>query len=289
MSGELTTELLSPTAAADGSTNGSSNWRSLPAHRRCCRRCQRLPSADVLVVFAITALLYIDTTVSVPSLYGYVERVVAAAHRPAGGHGGAGVQPPPALETRTVYGVAACIDSFCGIFFFPLYGYLADRYPPKRIFLGSFVIMAVGGVIYGLPGNGACGRSGPYLLVVGRLLIGSTSGLRAVGNSFIANYSPVGRHNIDSFLRAQRVCGSGMVGWDLSFRRVCARCDTQDGVAVVAVAAHRESGHRADDHAGVHAGGAGAESADGLAAPLWAGCVLASPARPAFTPLLQHD
>eukprot|EP01047_Picozoa_sp_COSAG01_P052578 COSAG01_NODE_5543_length_4195_cov_1.542725_1_plen_231_part_00 len=227
------------------------------------------------MVFAITALLYIDTTVSVPSLYGYVERVVAAAHRPAGGHGGAGVQPPSALEARTVYGVAACIDSFCGIFFFPLYGYLADRYPPKRIFLGSFVIMAVGGVIYGLPGNGACGRSGPYLLVVGRLLIGSTSGLRAVGNSFIANYSPVGQR---VFVRAhaKRVCGSGMFGWDLSVRSVYARCDTQDGAAVVAVAAHREPGHRADDHAGVHAGGAGAEPADGLAAPLWARCVLVS-------------
>jgi len=91
----------------------------------------------------------VDTSVSVPSLYQYVQQT-----------GG----------SRSLYGVAAAVDSFCGIFFFPLYGYLADRYnvkpthalkhsisspaclidylwfQPKIIFLVSFVIMGAGGV-----------------------------------------------------------------------------------------------------------------------------------------------
>ena len=87
--------------------------------------------------------------------------------------------------SRALYGVAAAIDSFCGIFFMPLYGYLADRYSPKIIFLVSFVIMATGGLVYGL-----ATALGPWAIIAGRFLIGSTSGLRAVGNGFIASYSP---------------------------------------------------------------------------------------------------
>ena len=131
-----------------------------------------MPSAEILIVFAITALLNVDVSISIPSLYLYVQQVAGAEH------------------ARQWYGVAACIDSFCGIFFFPLYGYLADRYSPKRVFLASFIIMGLGGVVYGIPGNLKCGKAGPYLIVLGRFLIGSTSGLRAVGNGFIASYSP---------------------------------------------------------------------------------------------------
>jgi MFS family permease len=54
----------------------------------------------------------------VPSLYKYVEAT-----------GG----------SRALYGVAAAIDSFCGIFFLPLYGYLADRYSPKVCFTGALL------------------------------------------------------------------------------------------------------------------------------------------------------
>ena len=133
-----------------------------------------MPSAEILIVFAITALLNVDVSLSIPSLFLYCQQVAAGT----------------SYNTRTVYGVAACIDSFCGIFFFPLYGYLADRYSPKAVFLYSFVIMGIGGVVYGLPGNMDCGHAGPFLIILGRFLIGSTSGLRAVGNGFIANYSP---------------------------------------------------------------------------------------------------
>jgi hypothetical protein len=48
--------------------------------------------------------------ISVPSLWQYVQET-----------GG----------SRSLYGVAAAVDSFCGIIFLPLYGYLADRYSPK--------------------------------------------------------------------------------------------------------------------------------------------------------------
>ena len=40
-----------------------------------------LPSAEILIVFAITALLYVDTSVSVPSLYQYVQQVITRQHR----------------------------------------------------------------------------------------------------------------------------------------------------------------------------------------------------------------
>ena len=103
-----------------------------------------------------------------PSLYKYVQSV--------GGD-------------QTMYGFAACVDSLCGIFFLPLYGRLADRYSPKLIFLVSFVIMGLGGVVYGLAAT-AGASAGPWVIIAGRFLIGSTSGLRAVGNGFIANYSP---------------------------------------------------------------------------------------------------
>ena len=47
--------------------------------------------------------------------------------------------------SRALYGVAAAVDSFCGIFFLPLYGYLADRYSPKVCSSGALLPLDLAG------------------------------------------------------------------------------------------------------------------------------------------------
>lgn len=127
-----------------------------------CRDC---PSVEIIIVFAITALINIDVSISIPSLWAYTRQL--------GGD-------------QVMYGVAASGSFVSAVIMLPVFGYLGDRYSPKKIFLVTFVVMAAGGICYAVAG------STPYplsCLVIGRFVIGGTSGLRAIGNGFIATHS----------------------------------------------------------------------------------------------------
>eukprot|EP01050_Picozoa_sp_SAG11_P021072 SAG11_NODE_3678_length_2292_cov_3.587779_3_plen_217_part_00 len=74
------------------------------------RDLHKMPQAEIWIVFAITALLNIDVSISIPSLYAYTISL--------GGD-------------RTTYGLAASGSFVSAVIMLPIFGYLGDRCAPQ--------------------------------------------------------------------------------------------------------------------------------------------------------------
>ena len=102
---------------------------SSPMPRASVCSCRDCPSVEIMIVFAITALINIHVSISIPSLWSYTQQL--------GGN-------------QTTYGIAASGSFVSAVIMLPIFGYLGDRYSPKKIFLLTFVAMAVG-LLLGTP------------------------------------------------------------------------------------------------------------------------------------------
>jgi MFS family permease len=109
-----------------------------------------MPSADIVAVWGMIALLNVDLSISIPSLYEYLARL-----------GG-----PHAADAHLLYGLAAAGGNVCCIPALPLFGRLADARSHRCALLLALAIMCGGGLLYGLADG--LGAAGPYAVVGAR-------------------------------------------------------------------------------------------------------------------------
>ena len=109
--------------------------------------CVDCPPAEILIVFAITALINLDVSISVPSLWEYTQQL--------GGD-------------RSTYGLAACGSFVSAVIMLPVFGYLGDRSVAQQVSARrpSSRIRACSNVVAPQPGAAAAAAAAAFLFLV---------------------------------------------------------------------------------------------------------------------------
>jgi MFS family permease len=144
--------------------------------------------ADIWVVLTLIGWAGIDMSVSLPSLWLYIESL-----------GG----------SKTLYGTAGAVANAVAFVAAPVFGWLADRFSSRGVIVIALVVQLAGGLLYSAavlfpsPGGGAAGSSGSssaagggggvpwgaWVVVAARFLIGLASGSGATCRAYLTRNS----------------------------------------------------------------------------------------------------